>query len=298
MSAPLSLTIGVIGLGNVGSVMANRLAQSGLQVYGYDIRTDRQGALAGTSITLLDSIEQVAMHSDVLILSLPSPEISRDVARHAAPHLHAGAVLVETSTVTSKDITRLAIELSEFPIEVVDAAIIGGVANLARGEITFLIGGDPAAIKRVHSILSVLASDVWMLGPLGAGMAAKVINNAVAHAVMVVLVEAGALARATGVSLDAFYDLMARESGLMRPLTYRFQQLVRHSRYEGGMSTDNARKDSLLALATAQAEGIPLFAIQAAHTVFEMASQQGLGRLDYASIATLWEKWGHFEFGS
>ncbi len=63
------------------------------------------------------------------------------------------------------------------------------------------------------------------------------------------------------------------------------------SDYEGGMSVEAARKDSTLALSLAQAAQTPLFAIQAAHTVYELAMSAGYDRLDYASIARLWEDW-------
>ena len=61
--------------------------------------------------------------------------------------------------------------------------------------------------------------------------------------------------------------------------------------YAGGMSVSNARKDSVLAIATAQELGIPLYAILASHTPYEIAEATGMGNLDYASLATLWEQW-------
>jgi 3-hydroxyisobutyrate dehydrogenase len=66
--------------------------------------------------------------------------------------------------------------------------------------------------------------------------------------------------------------------------------------YAGGMSVSNARKDSTLALATAQELGVPLHAILAAHTPYEIAEALGLGNLDYASLATLWEQWTGVRF--
>jgi len=61
--------------------------------------------------------------------------------------------------------------------------------------------------------------------------------------------------------------------------------------YAGGMSVSNARKDSTLALQTAQELGVPLYAIQASHTPYEIAEALGMGNLDYAALATLWEQW-------
>ena len=77
----------------------------------------------------------------------------------------------------------------------------------------------------------------------------------------------------------------------MRPLTHRFGERIFNQDFEGGMSTANARKDSALAIDVAKDLGVPLFAISAAHTAYEIAMREGLERKDYSAIATLWEKW-------
>jgi 3-hydroxyisobutyrate dehydrogenase-like beta-hydroxyacid dehydrogenase len=127
-------------------------------------------------------------------------------------------------------------------------------------------------------------------------MGAKVVVNAVLHAVMVVLVEAGAMATKLGLPMQTLVDILRRDEGLMRPLTHRVQERIMHGNYQGGMSVSNARKDSILALATAQELGIPLYAIQASHTPYEIAEALGMGNLDYAALATLWEQWSGAQF--
>ncbi len=76
----------------------------------------------------------------------------------------------------------------------------------------------------------------------------------------------------------------------MRPLTHRVQERMLASDYQGGMSVSNARKDSALALEMAQELGVPLYAIQSSHTPYEIAESSGMGNLDYAALATLWEQ--------
>jgi 3-hydroxyisobutyrate dehydrogenase-like beta-hydroxyacid dehydrogenase len=174
----------------------------------------------------------------------------------------------------------------------VDAAVLSGVSQMTDGSSMLLVGGDPADVETVRPVLDAMAARQRHFGALGSGMAAKVLNNAVAHAIMVVLVEAGAMAAATGVRGRDLADLLAApDAGVSRPLTHRFVERILEGDYEGGMPTDAARKDSSLALELARDARTPLFAIQAAHTVYELAVSEGLGRLDYAAIATLWESW-------
>ena len=101
-----------------------------------------------------------------------------------------------------------------------------------------------------------------------------------------------------GVPIDVFYELMLRESGLMRPLTHRFGERILKQDFEGGMSTANAHKDSTLILDLAKDLGVPIFATSAAHSVYEIAMREGLEKKDYAAISKLWEKWLKVSFAT
>ncbi|MFI7616130.1 NAD(P)-dependent oxidoreductase [Nonomuraea terrae] len=283
--------VGLCGLGNMGSAIARRLSPT-YPLIAFDLDPDRTktaGELAG--VTAAGEAADLA-GADTVLLSLPSPAASARAAAAIAPAMRPGSLIVETSTVNPGDMRRLADLCAPHDVRVIDAAILSGVAQMAEGRSTLLIGGESEDVARAQPLLDALAPRQLVLGGLGAGMAAKVINNAVAHAVMIVLAEAGAMAAATGVSQRRLAELLADpEAGLTRPLTHRFVERVLPGEYAGGMPTDAARKDSTLALALAQEAGIPLFAIQACHTVYEIANGAGLGRQDYASVATLWEQW-------
>jgi 3-hydroxyisobutyrate dehydrogenase-like beta-hydroxyacid dehydrogenase len=201
-------------------------------------------------------------------------------------------VIVETSTVTPADARRAAAVCETAGAHFVDAAILSGVKPVMEGTTSLLIGGSPDAVERVRAVLDAITANQRVLGEVGAGMAMKVINNAVAHAVYVVLSEALAMARANGISLPTLTEILREpDAGLLRPLTHRIGERVAAEDFEGGMPVDAARKDSVLALELAQASWIPLFATQAAHTVYELAMAEGMGRLDYSAIATLWDRW-------
>lgn len=110
---------------------------------------------------------------------------------------------------------------------------------------------------------------------------------------MIVVAEAGAMATAAGVSCEKLIALLSdAQMGLHRPLTYRYAERIVNGDYAGGMPLDAARKDSVLALQLAQNLGVPLFAIQGSHSVYEMAAAAGYGRDDYAAVAKLWSDWG------
>jgi 3-hydroxyisobutyrate dehydrogenase-like beta-hydroxyacid dehydrogenase len=286
----VSAEIGLIGLGNMGIAVAARLATVGaLRAYDRDPARGAQ-ATGLDGVTVVGSVAESAAH--VVVFSLPTPAASHAVLVELLPHLARGSMVIETSTVNPADAWELHRLCRERDVAFLDAAILSGVGQMHEGRSTLLVGGAEADVATAVPLFEAMAETVRHLGPVGAGMAAKVINNAVAHAVMVVLAEAGALAAATGVAAGDLVEMLkAPDAGLLRPLTHRFAERVVGGDYAGGMPTDAARKDSTLALELAQTSGVPLFAIQAAHTVYEIAARQGLGRDDYAAIARLWEQW-------
>ena len=127
-------------------------------------------------------------------------------------------------------------------------------------------------------------------------MGIKVVNNAVMPAPMVVLIDAFAMSKKLGVPSATLISILNREEGMLRPLVPRVPDRMNYADFEGGMSVTNARNDSCLALATAQQMGVPLFAISASHTRYEMAEAKGLGDADYAALSRLWEEWAHVIF--
>ena len=282
--------VGVVGLGNMGGVLAARLARGGV-VIAFDLDPARRSAAGEAGVEIAASAAAVADAAAVVVLSLPRPDISRAVLDEVLPALgRPGGLLIETSTIGPSDARAAHTAAAAAGAGYVDAAILSGVEQVRDGTSAFLVGGEPDDVARAEPVLRRICERVMRFGGPGAGMAAKVINNAVAHAEMVVLCEAAALAAAEGIALDDLCTLLEQEdAGVKRPLSGRLAGRVRERRYDGGMPTEAARKDSALALDMARAGGVPLFAMQAADTVYELALREGLARQDYASIATLWE---------
>ena len=287
--------IAMIGLGNAGAALACALSEQ-FQLSGYDIDPDRKSALENVQIAWADSVESTVADADIVLLSLPRPEISLGVVRVISSAQSTARLVIETSTITPKVARQMAQICEAANIGFVDAAIAGGVQAMAAGQNTFLVGGSEENFAAARRVLDPIAKRIHHLGPVGAGSGAKVVNNAVMHALMVVLIEASAMASKLDIPMETMIDILARPDGIMRPLEHRMKERMLNADYAGGMSVTNARKDSMLALETAQDLGVPLFATLAAHTPYEIAEQLGYGDLDYASLAKLWESWCDLRF--
>lgn len=283
--------IGIVGLGNAGLAVATALLRHG-PVAGFDRSTERRDFARQEGVATVDAIAALeSSRCTEILLSLPKPEASLQVVEEICGWNDKPALIIETSTVTPDTAQRSAALCNAAGIAYVDAAIAGGVASMAAGQITFFLGGDEPGKAAARPVLQRIAAQIYDLGPVGAGMGTKVVNNGVMHAVMVVLIEAFAMARKLDVPSETLIDILNREEGLLRPLVHRVGERMRDGDYKAGMSVSNARKDSVLALETAQQLGVPLFATLASHTPYEIAEAKGLSDQDYAALATLWEDW-------
>ena len=289
--------VGIIGLGNAGSAVASALAKKA-KVVGFDINSSRRAMAQSAGITCFDSCEKVAHHAKQIILSLPKPEISISLTETLATLTRRPDVIIETSTVTPQTALDCHEICEKNGIAYVDAAIAGGVASMSAGKITFFLGGTAVNKQKARPTLEMICEGIYDLGPVGAGMGAKVVNNGIMHALMVVLIEAFSISNKLGIPSQTMIDILNREEGLLRPLIHRVQERMQEGNYNGGMSISNARKDSMLALETAQQLGIPLFATLAAHTPYEIAEAKEMGAMDYASLAILWEEWSKISFNT
>jgi 3-hydroxyisobutyrate dehydrogenase len=293
----MQTTVGIVGLGNAGSAMATALSGK-MGLVGFDANPERRQAVAHLALEWAASLSELAQRVGAVVLSLPKPEISKAVVTELVQSAKAPELIIETSTITPQVAQELDAICQPYHVRFIDAAIANGVASMAAGKITFLVGGEPDDVARAHPVLEGMAEAIMHLGPVGTGMGAKVVVNAVAHAVMVVLIEAGAMATKLGLPMQTLVDILRRPEGLIRPLTHRLQERIMQGNYTGGMSVSNARKDSTLALQTAQELGVPLYAIQASHTPYEIAEALGMGNLDYAALATLWEQWASVQLST
>lgn len=284
--------VAVYGLGNMGYLVAERVAHH-FQVSVFDLDESAVAKAAdefgATAIREPGQVAEVAF----VVLCLPTPAISLTVLNDIAPHLQRDTIIIETSTVNPYDMEQSARVLKPHGLAIIDASILAGVSQMAAGTASLLLGGSKESIETAQPVLDSIAEKQIYFGELGTGAAAKVINNAVAHAVMVVVAEAGSMATAAGVDIQKLIGLLSdKQMGLHRPLTYRYADRVVNGDYNGGMPLMAARKDSQLAVHLAQSQGVPLFAIQSCHTVYELGVAQGYGRDDYAVIAKLWDDWG------
>ncbi len=207
------MKIGFIGLGNMGGPMAANLVAAGHAVTGFDTATRPEG------VTMAESAGAAVAGAEVVVTMLPNGAILRAVADGIVPAMAAGAVFLDCSTVDVESARAVAAMAVARGLLALDAPVSGGTGGATAGTLTFMVGGEDAALAIARPLLDVMGGRVVHCGPSGNGQAAKICNNMILGATMAVTCEAFALADRLGLDRQAMYDVASTSSGQSWSLT-------------------------------------------------------------------------------
>ncbi len=202
------MNIGFIGLGNMGAPMAANLASDAHNVTGFDPVTPCPAEVAKAG-----SAADCARDQDVVITMLPDGAILRSVAEDIIPVMREGAVFVDCSTVDVESARAVAEQAVHAGLLAVDAPVSGGVVGATAGTLTFMAGGSDAGFHRAEPLFDVMGQKAVHCGESGAGQAAKICNNMILGATMIVTCEAFALADKLGLERQKMFDVVSTSSG-------------------------------------------------------------------------------------
>ena len=255
-----SLNIGFVGLGNLGEPLCNSLVKAGYKVTVTDLNKSSAKRLLEGGARWSDDVAGVCREADVVITALPSPAASRKVVEGPGgvfESLRAGSVWIEMSTTDFQDLQRLQGLAQARGIEVLECPVTGGVHLAHSGQITVLVGGEPATAERVDAILHVMGGEVIYLGKLGSASVVKVVTNMLAFIHLVAAGEAMMVPAKYGVDPDATYRAIRASSG--NSFVHETEsKLVLSGSYNVKFTMDLACKDLGLVNSIAEKLGVPL----------------------------------------
>ncbi len=216
----MSATIGFIGLGNMGSGMAARLAASGYAVRAFDLSAVALAQAVTAGCVGASSAGDAAAGADAVVTMLPAGTHVASVYRESLfGNAPAGGLLIDCSTIDIGTARQVAADAAERGFAAVDAPVSGGIAAANAGTLTFMVGGSDTAFQRAQPILAAMGKAVIHAGGSGAGQAAKVANNMLLGASMVATAEALLLAQKLGLDPQRFFEIASVSSGQCWSLT-------------------------------------------------------------------------------
>jgi 3-hydroxyisobutyrate dehydrogenase len=284
MSKP---SVAILGLGIMGSGMANRLLSANFPLAVYNRSREKCVPFANAGAFIADSPREAASRSRITLSMVADDAASRDVwlgeegALNGAP---SGSVLIESSTLSGDWVQELAAKALERGCQFMDAPVTGTKPHAASGELVFLVGGSAETLDAARPVLSVLGRDVVHLGPIGSGALMKLVNNfvcgvqAASFAEAVSLVDAGGLDRAKAMSI---LTGGAPGSGIVK----RVAERISANDFTPNFALRWMAKDLAYALRDASTKGISLQTAAAALTVFQRAIAEGHGDEDFSAVS-------------
>jgi len=176
---------GVVGLGRMGSAIAQRMVQAGITVWGYDIDDLARQKAAELGVQVADKLADIAREARVIMIMVPAGEQTERVIDDLRAHLKAGDVIIDGGNSNFHDSIRRARTLKECGIIFLDCGVSGGLQGRARG-FCLMVGGDDVAYQKAHQVFAAIAAPgaVAHVGTSGAGHYVKMVHNGIEYALL------------------------------------------------------------------------------------------------------------------
>jgi 3-hydroxyisobutyrate dehydrogenase-like beta-hydroxyacid dehydrogenase len=289
--------IGFVGLGRMGSPMAGRLLDAGYALSVYDTQSETMAALGARGAHLAKSPADVASSSDIVLASLPTPDIVKAVALGSNGIIEGtrARVLVDLSTTGPGAAKIIAEGLKAKNITLVDAPVSGGIRGAVGGSLAVMVSCPKATFDTVQPILKNFGKLFYTGEKPGLAQTAKLANNLMAAAAVVITSEAVAMGVKGGLDARVLIDIINASSGRNSASEDKFPRAVLPGTFDFGFTTGLSYKDVRLCIDEAEAMGVPMVCGAVVRQMLAITNAKYGASSDFTSIAKVLEEWAGVE---
>jgi 3-hydroxyisobutyrate dehydrogenase-like beta-hydroxyacid dehydrogenase len=275
--------VGLIGIGLVGSAVAERLLAAGYSVAGFDISAEQTAAFRHLGGEAVCCAAAVASACERVILSLPTSAIVSTVLDEMAPRLQPGAMVIDTTTGAPEDAIRFAARLSERSVDYVDATVGGSSRQVKNREAILICGGTDVAFARCADLFEHCCRQAFHVGPPGSGARMKLVMNLVLGLNRAVLAEGLEFARVSGLDPQTALEILKASPAYSRAMDTKGLRML-NEQFEPEARLSQHLKDVRLILAAGERAGawLPLSSVH--KTLLELAESAGFGVADNSAV--------------
>ena len=277
------MTIGLIGLGNMGAAVAERLLDAGYDLVLYNRTPAKAAALAERGGSVAASPGALASGADVVLTSLSDDGALESVAAEVTAAARRGTLLVDLSTVSPEASARVAAETERAGVDYVRAPVSGNPSVVRAGSLTFIVSGSDDAIDRVLPVLLAIGPTVHRVGPAEQARVVKLAINLVIGGLAELMSEALVLAESAGVSRRALLEVMGSSAAGAPFVRYKTEPLLRDD-YSATFTTALMEKDVDLILDAATDAGVELPLATELKSLLRSAVEAGYGDHDLMAL--------------
>jgi 3-hydroxyisobutyrate dehydrogenase len=288
----MAVTVGFIGLGNMGNPMAVNVLKAGFPMVVFDRNPRAMENLVQAGARAAPSAAGVAAAAEVVLTSLPgSPEVE-DVYLSPGGLVEAakpGSALVDLSSVLPSTPRRIEARARSRGVQFLEAPVSGGVTGARAATLAVMTGGDGAVLDRVRPMLRAIGPNIYHVGAAGAGNTVKAINNMMSSVNALAMMEGMAVGVKAGLDLQTLYNVIKDSSGNSNSLAKAPRNLIPRN-FEPGFKVALMNKDLETFTAIAKELHVPISFANIAQRYQQSALAAGLGEQDTSVIYTLIER--------
>lgn len=281
--------LGFVGLGAMGGRMARRLLEGGFALHGYNRTPAKAADLVAAGMTLAASPREVAERAEAVFTMVTDDAALEAVTRGPqgiVAGLRPGAILIEMSTVSPAVIHRLAEDVAARGGALLDAPVSGSPATLESGQLSFMVGGDPAVLERARPFLTAIGPTVTHVGAVGLAKSMKIAVNQGLAVQMLSFAESVLLAEKAGIARERAVEVLLK-SVVASPMVKYRGPFVLGMPADAWFDVDMIQKDMRLALDMAHASAVSLPSVALTYELLTAAKGLGLAKFDFAILFDL-----------
>ena len=283
--------VAFIGLGNMGSGMAENLVKSGFQVRAFDLSEAAISKAREFGCDIAASTEAAVADADIVVTMLPAGKHVHEIYQHhILDHVADGTLLIDCSTIDVETAKQVSAMAQGKGLAMLDAPVSGGTAAASAGTLTFMVGGDADAFDKAQGVLGAMGKKIVHAGGHGAGQAAKICNNMLLGASMIATCESFQLAQKLGLDPQVFFDIASNASGQTWSMTTYCPvkgvgpTTPADNDFAGGFASALMLKDLKLAMQGAASVNAQVPMGERAAALYEEHCETGNSTLDFSSI--------------
>jgi 3-hydroxyisobutyrate dehydrogenase-like beta-hydroxyacid dehydrogenase len=290
--------LGFVGVGRMGGPMANRLLDAGYRLCVYDVSDEATGPLVARGAELAASPAEVASMADTVFMSLPTPDVVREVALGGNGGLINGSkvrTVIDLSTTGPGVATEVAGKLAERNIAWVDSPVSGGVTGAKSGTLAVMVSCPKPAYQKLEPVLKVFGKLFHAGEKPGLAQTAKLANNLLAATAMVATSEVMAMGVKAGLDAKVLIDIINASSGRNSASQDKFPRAILPRTFDFGFATGLSYKDVRLCVEEAEAMGVPMVVGGAVREMLAVTRARFGAGSDFTYIARVLEEWAGVE---
>lgn len=288
----MTISIGFVGLGNMGNPMAMNILKKGFALSVFDLNTQAMRNLVEAGAKGAASAAEVIANADVLFTSLPgTPEVEPFYlgAGGAVEKAKRGAILVDLSSVLPSTPRKIEAAAKARGLRFLEAPVSGGVTGASAATLAVMTGGDASVLERVQPLLEAIGKNIYHVGPAGAANTIKAINNMMSTVNACAMMEGLIVGLKAGLDLKTMADIIKTSSGNSNALARVDRALIPRN-FDPGFKVALMNKDLETFHTIAKDVHVPVSFSNMAQHYQQAALAAGLGEKDTSVIFTLIEQ--------